>query len=125
MTLTPGQRDRLTHLIRAGSSPAYQQFVARVLLKLDRSQPEHPPSDEQIAEALEISRRTVLRLKERFAKEGLDATWAASILKRASWLNIAEIELSVLVRQGLAHNSTTMQEECRAGRTVTCGFLSR
>jgi hypothetical protein len=32
--------------------------------------------------------------------------------KHASWLNIAEIELSVLVRQGLAHNIATMQEFC-------------
>jgi hypothetical protein len=30
----------------------------------------------------------------------------------ASWLNIAEIELSVLVRQGLARNIATMQEFC-------------
>jgi transposase len=74
VTLSPDERDRLTHLIRAGSSPAYRQVVARVLLKLDRSEGEPPPSDEQIAEALEISRRTVIRIKERFAKEGLDAT---------------------------------------------------
>ena len=32
--------------------------------------------------------------------------------KHASWLNIAEIEFSVLVRQGLAHNIATMQEFC-------------
>jgi len=32
--------------------------------------------------------------------------------KHASWLNIAEIELSVLVRQGLAHNIATLQEFC-------------
>jgi hypothetical protein len=32
--------------------------------------------------------------------------------KHASWLNIAEIELSVLVRQGLAHTIATMQEFC-------------
>ena len=32
--------------------------------------------------------------------------------KHASWLNIAEIELSVLARQGLAHNIATMQELC-------------
>jgi hypothetical protein len=32
--------------------------------------------------------------------------------KHASWLNIAEIELSILVRQGLAHNIATMQEFC-------------
>ena len=32
--------------------------------------------------------------------------------KHASWLNIAEIELSVLVRQGLAHNIATIEEFC-------------
>ncbi len=31
----------------------------------------------------------------------------------ASWLNIAEIELSVLARQGLAHNIATIEELCR------------
>ena len=32
--------------------------------------------------------------------------------KHASWLNIAEIELSVLARQGLAHNIATIEELC-------------
>jgi hypothetical protein len=31
----------------------------------------------------------------------------------ASWLNSAEIELSVLARQGLAHNIATIEELCR------------
>lgn len=74
VTLTAEQRERLTHLIRTGKSSAYQQIAARVLLKLDRSQPEPPPPDRQIAQALEISRRTVIRIKERFAKEGLEVT---------------------------------------------------
>jgi hypothetical protein len=65
--LTPEQRDQLAHLIRTGSSPAYQQVGARVLLKLDRSQSELPPTDQQVADALSISRRTVIRIKERFA----------------------------------------------------------
>ncbi len=33
--------------------------------------------------------------------------------KHASWLNIAEIELSVLVRQGLAHNIATIEDLCQ------------
>ncbi len=73
VTLTQDQRDHLTHLIRTGSAPSYQQVVARVLLKLDRSQPEPPPSDGQIADALEISRRSVIRIKERFVAQGLEA----------------------------------------------------
>src|SRR5215831_16139728 len=32
--------------------------------------------------------------------------------KHASWLNIAEIELSVLARQGLAHNVATIEDLC-------------
>jgi hypothetical protein len=55
--------------------------------------------------------------------------------KHASWLNIAEIELSVLVRQGLARNIATMQEFCeqveqwqtarnQAGATVRWQFTT-
>ncbi|MBO0782702.1 MAG: transposase, partial [Ktedonobacteraceae bacterium] len=33
--------------------------------------------------------------------------------KPASWLNIAEIELSVLARQGLAHNIATIEDLCQ------------
>jgi len=35
-----------------------------------------PPADGQISQAVEISRRTVVRLKKRFATEGLDAVLA-------------------------------------------------
>jgi DDE superfamily endonuclease len=33
--------------------------------------------------------------------------------KHASWLNMAEIELSVLARQGLAHNIATIEDLCQ------------
>jgi DDE superfamily endonuclease len=46
------------------------------------------------------------------AKALADKLEIHSTPKHASWLNIAEIELSVLVRQGLAHNIATMQEFC-------------
>jgi transposase len=72
ITLTTEERERLARLIRMGKSSAYEQIVARVLLKAGRSQGE-PPSDGEIAQALEISRRTVIRLKKRFVCEGLDA----------------------------------------------------
>jgi hypothetical protein len=44
------------------------------------------------------------------AKALADKLEIHSTPKHASWLNIAEIELSVLVRQGLAHNIATMRE---------------
>ena len=72
ITLTNEERECLTRLIRTGKSSAYEQIVARVLLKADSSQQE-PLSDGEIAQALEISRRTVIRLKKRFVCEGLSA----------------------------------------------------
>lgn len=75
ITLTTEERERLTRQIRTGQSEAYENIVARVLLKADRAQQE-PPSDGAIAQALEISRRTVIRIKKRFVTEGLDAVLA-------------------------------------------------
>src|SRR5260370_7128837 len=46
------------------------------------------------------------------AKALADKLEIHSTPKHASWLNSAEIGLSVLVRQGLAHNIATMQEFC-------------
>jgi hypothetical protein len=37
--------------------------------------------------------------------------------KHASWLNIAEIELSVLARQGLAHNIATIEDLCQQAQS--------
>ncbi len=47
------------------------------------------------------------------AKALIDRLEIHSTPKHASWLNIAEIELSVLARQGLAHNIATLEELCR------------
>jgi hypothetical protein len=46
------------------------------------------------------------------AKQLLDRLEIHSTPKHASWLNIAEIELSVLARQGLEHNIATVDELC-------------
>jgi transposase len=42
----------------------------RILLKADRSQPGARWTDQQIASALEVSRATVLRVRQRFVPEG-------------------------------------------------------
>ncbi len=46
------------------------------------------------------------------AKQLLDRLEIHYTPKHASWLNIAEIELSVLARQGLEHNIATVDELC-------------
>jgi transposase len=48
-------------------------MAARVLLKANESNAEHLSSS-QIAAALEISARTVIRIKQRYAQQGLQAT---------------------------------------------------
>ena len=68
--LSEEQQQELQHLIHTGKSTAHQQIAARVLLKADEST-EHQLSSSQIAEALEISPRTVIRIKQRYAQQGL------------------------------------------------------
>jgi transposase len=68
--LSPEQRQELHHLIHTGTSTAHQQMAARVLLKADESS-EQQLSSSQIAAALEISARTVIRIKQRFVQQGL------------------------------------------------------
>jgi transposase len=70
VSLSAEQRQELHHLIHTGKSTAHQQMAARVLLKADESN-EHQISSSQIAEALEISPRTVIRIKARFVQQGL------------------------------------------------------
>jgi transposase len=69
--LSVEQRQHLKSLISTGSPSSASNRHARILLKADRA-PEGPGwSDEQIAEALEISTRTVMRVRQTFAQAGL------------------------------------------------------
>jgi transposase len=68
--LSAEQQQELHQLIRTGKATAHQQMAARVLLKTDESN-EQQLSSSQIAEALEISPRTVIRIKQRFVQQGL------------------------------------------------------
>jgi transposase len=71
--LTTEQREALGKLVRTGAHPAVLRRRAQILLKTDSDGPDHWP-DERIAEALEISRMTVMRVRQQFGAEGLDAT---------------------------------------------------
>jgi hypothetical protein len=71
--LSADERAALERLVHTGSHPAHATRRARILLKADASGPDGWP-DERIAEALDINRMTVSRVRARFAAEGLDAT---------------------------------------------------
>jgi transposase len=73
VTLTPDERDQLTRLLSAGKAAALVLTRARILLKADQA-PDGPAWDDgRIAEALDVGRRTVERVRQRFVERGPDA----------------------------------------------------
>jgi transposase len=73
VTLTFEEREHLQALIARGRVAAYVQRHARILLKADQGSHGEGWIDTQIAQALEVDRTTVERLRRRFVEEGLEA----------------------------------------------------
>jgi len=71
--LTAEQRAILQKLVHTGTQAAAARRRAQILLKADADGPDAWP-DERIAEALDTTRMTVMRVRHQFAAEGLDAT---------------------------------------------------
>jgi len=71
--LSKEEREQLRAMVRVGKAAAYKLLWARILLKVDEG--EHGPglSDEEAAQALETTARTVERLRRRLVEEGLEA----------------------------------------------------
>ncbi len=70
--LSEEQRFALQQLLSRGKAPVRQQAHARILLKIDRNAPGPRWTDEQGASAFQMSRYTVIRIRERFVHHGLD-----------------------------------------------------
>src|SRR3990170_6952101 len=68
VTLPDTERQTLKALTSTGRGAARRLAHARILLKADQGL-----TDEAIAEAVEVSRPTVERVRKRFVEEGLDA----------------------------------------------------
>lgn len=68
VTLTDVERTDLHNLIAAGKGAARRLAHARILLKADSGL-----TDEAIADAVEVSRPTVERVRKRFVEEGFKA----------------------------------------------------
>jgi len=71
--LTDSQRQILKRYLRTGTHASRLLVRAQILLKADADGSD-AWSDEEIAEHLETSRMTVMRVRQQFAVEGLDAT---------------------------------------------------
>lgn len=74
VTLTVEEREFLSGLIATGKGAAKKLIHARVLLKADQAEGGPGWTDEQIAEAIEVSVATIERLRQRFVEQGLEAS---------------------------------------------------
>ena len=73
VTLTDEERQMLQEMLSRGKAAARKLMHARILLKAD-ARPGGPGwNDEAIADALEVGRATVERVRKEFVEEGLDA----------------------------------------------------
>src|SRR3954464_11303144 len=74
VTLNAAERDELAALISKGKAAARKLAHARVLLlQVDESGAGAMGTDEQVAQSLNLSRRTIERVRERFVEQGLSA----------------------------------------------------
>ena len=82
VTLTQQERDELQQMIRKGKSAASKLAHARILLLADESAGAPACTDIQIAESLNVSTRTVERVRERFVEQGFEAALVPARSKR-------------------------------------------
>lgn len=73
VTLTGEEQARLEGLISRGRAAARKLAHARMLLLLDRSAAGPGWGDAHVAEAVQVSVRSVERVRRRFVEDGLDA----------------------------------------------------
>ena len=70
--LTPEERDLLQSLLKENKKAARVLSHARILLKADVGESGPGWPDHQLAEAFDVSIRTVERVRQRFVEEGLE-----------------------------------------------------
>ncbi len=72
VSLTENERAFLEELTQKGKAAARKINHARILLKADINQENGGWNDHQISEALDVSRSTIERVRQRFVEEGLE-----------------------------------------------------
>jgi Homeodomain-like domain len=82
VTLTAEERQELQALIAKGKASARKLAPARVLLPVDEAEAKAGRTDEETAAALNISVRTIERVRERFVEQGFTAALLPAPSKR-------------------------------------------
>ena len=73
VTLTANEREQLQAVMGKGKHSSLQFRNACILLNCDEGEQGQKASNEQIAQILQITTKTVERLKQRFVEEGFEA----------------------------------------------------
>ena len=73
VTLTEEEREMLQEMLSRGKTAARKLTHARILLKADVAGGGSGWNDDRIAEALEVGRATIERVRKQFVEEGLEA----------------------------------------------------
>jgi transposase len=71
--LSAAEREQLLALVKAGKASALKLVRARVLLKADQQERGPAWTDAEIAEALDVSLKTVFNLRRKWVEQGLEA----------------------------------------------------
>jgi hypothetical protein len=82
VTLTAEEREELQTLIAKGKASARKLAHARVLLQVDEAEAQAGRTDEETAAALNLSVRTIERVRERFVEQGFAAALLPAPSKR-------------------------------------------
>src|SRR3989304_5627089 len=73
VTLSPGERAALKRVLSAGTARARTLTLARILLKADQGPDGSSLRDAAVAEAVEVGKATVARVRQRFVGQRLEA----------------------------------------------------
>lgn len=73
MRLSADEREVLSELVNKGRVAARKRRHAEILLKADQGEAGSAWNDEKIAEAFDVSRSTVERVRQRLVEEGMEA----------------------------------------------------
>ena len=79
VTLSQEERDDLLSIVSKGKSSAKKITHARILLQSDESEGGKNCSDIEIAEALDIAKKTVWRVRKLFVEAGMEAALTRKI----------------------------------------------
>jgi transposase len=82
VTLTAEERAELGAMISKGKAGARKLAHARILLQVDEADGAPARTDQEVASALDLSARTVERVRQRFVEEGLQAALLPKPTKR-------------------------------------------